>query len=353
MTAIAIYDDRLEVSFAPLWAFLATVMGAITGFFMSSDDSYLSDDERAALAEGSGEEETDDGGNNDDDDGNDQGGNDEDSGDAGGNENGDEPDGQRDTDSADAVAQANQAPIKDPKAGISDPGDNEGQKDEPQASPADAGTSGTDSGTIDFDAIYDERMAELEKLLDDGKVPYDEYDNRKRQIERDIRKLEREHNLAQMEAVAKSVAQKTKLAEAWYNDQEVFFAANPNLSAANAHPIVYKAFSEEVARLGAMPEWKLKPGADLLTEAKKNIDAAFGLQTAAKQGRTEGQKAVDKAKQVNAAQAAPKTLKTVPAGEENKDNSFDYLDHLSGADYQKAIKKMSPAEKEIYEKTLQ
>ena len=193
---------------------------------------------------------------------------------------------------------------------------------------------------------HEQKLKELDQKLDDWKIEFDDY-------KKELRELE---HFRTQELVRQEI-QRTKAEEAWQAEQRVFFAENENLAPGKANPIIYGAFASEVNRLAADKAWAARSGADLLAEAKKNIDEAFGLKLEGKdlepapkkKEKTAGQKAVEDAKKSNASQDSPNTLKDVPAGDKNTDNPFDYLDNLEGAAYETAIAKLSPAEIEAYE----
>lgn len=357
--AIAIYDDRPEISFAPLWAFLTAVMAVVAGYFMADDDSsdleddgedYLSDEERAALEDEDGNENDTEGGDGgeEDDDESDQGGD----GDQGDGERGEDDvqDGNPDDKEADPDAQTdtdqNKGESSDSQGGDSEDDENQ---DKEKETPAAADDAGTGTGDVDPEPTYEQKLKELDQKLDDGKIEFDDY-------KKELRELE--HSRTQ-ELVRQEV-QRVKAEDTWQAEQRAFFAANESLSPGKANPIVYNAFAGEVNRLAADKAWASRSGADLLAEAKKNVEAAFGLKSEGKdpdpppkkKEKTDGQKAVEKAKKFNAIQDSPQTLKNVPASDKNTDNPFGHLDNLDGAEYEAAWSKLSSAEREAYENSL-
>lgn len=357
--AIAIYDDYPKISFTPLLAFLVSVIASIAGYFMADDDDsdleedYLSDEERAAL-----EDEDEEDGNENDTDKGDDGKDDDESGQGGvqvDEERGDDDvqDGNPDDKEADPDAQTD-ADTNEGNSSESqgdDPEDDENQDKEKETPAATDGAdgSGADPGYVKHEPSYEQKIKDLDQRLDDGKIDFDEYKKELRELEHS-----RTHEIIRQEI------QRSKAEETWQAEQRAFFAANESLSPGKANPIVYNAFAGEVARLASDKAWTSRSGADLLAEAKKNVEAAFGLKSEnkdpepppKKKEKTDGQKAVDIAKKANANQDGLKTLKDVPAGDKNTDNPFDYLDSLEGAEFESAIAKLSPAEMKAYENSI-
>lgn len=357
--AIAIYDDYPKISFTPLLAFLVSVIASIAGYFMADDadadmeyEDYLSDEERAAIEdeceEDKNDNETDEGDDSKDDD-------DDDESDQGYDEHGEgdvqdgtpddkesDPDTQTDADKNEGESSESQG---------DDPEDDENQDKEKETPAATDGAdgSGADPGYVKHEPSYEQKIKDLDQRLDDGKIDFDEYKKELRELEHS-----RTHEIIRQEI------QRSKAEETWKSEQRAFFEKNENLSPGKANPIVYNAFAGEVARLASDKAWTSRSGADLLAEAKKNVEAAFGLKSEnkdpepppKKKEKTDGQKAVDIAKKANANQGGPKTLKNVPAGDKNTDNPFDYLDSLEGVEFESAIAKLSPAEMEAYENSI-
>jgi len=194
-----------------------------------------------------------------------------------------------------------------------------------------------------IDAKYNESMAELEKRLDSGLVEFEDYKKELVTLERDRTRAVVREEMAILEAE-----------RTWTKEQNDFFAQHKHLKSNN---IVFHAFAGEVNRLLADTAWSKKPGSQILNEAKKAIDSAFGKPPEEKKPKlhkedTPGEKAVKDAKNASAKASPPKTLKEVPAADTNTDdNTFAYLDKLDGQKYEDAISKLTPAELEAYSKS--
>lgn len=358
--AIAIYDDYPKISFTPLLAFLVSVIASIAGYFMADDadvgledgvEDYLSDEERAAIEDNEDEEDKND---NDTDEGDDSK-EDDDESDQGYDEHGegDVQDGTPDDKESDPDTQTdadkNEGEYSESQGDAPEDNENQDKEKETPAATDGADGAGADTGDVNHEPSYEQKIKDLDQKLDDGKIEFDDY-------KKELRNLE--HSRTQ--DLVRQEFQRIKAEEIWQAEQRDFFAANESLSPGKANPIVYNAFAGEVARLAADKAWTSRSGADLLAEAKKNVEAAFGLKSEnkdpepppKKKEKTDGQKAVDIAKKANANQGGPKTLKNVPAGDKNTDNPFDYLDSLEGVEFESAISKLSPAEMEAYENSI-
>jgi len=311
------------------------------------EDLDLSDDELAAL------EEDDDEGNEDAN----QGGDDEletddDADTDGGEAETDEDEsGEDDTsgtdESGEGDAQVDGEAQGEDSSGSEDDADKTGAKEgeEDKAAPDDttagADTSGVDSPVTASD-VFKADAAALEQKLDDGEIEYEEYEREKELLKEELHR-----------GWSREEFQRQQLEQQWKAEQEEFFQGNDYL---RGNPIVYDAFAKEVNRLLNDKAWANKPGEEVLTEAKKAIDSAFGTgketaepEKAQKGKKTPGKKSVDKAKKAGANRQSPKTLKDVPAADHNSDGAFDYLDDLEGAAFEKAIAKLTPEEMEAYE----
>ena len=314
-------------------------------------EDFLSDEERAAIEDNEGkdgdersegeyeqpDQNSDDGGQGEkeDDNDNEQGGGQDDKG------------GDSDSDVQEHTIQKD-GQLSDGNDGDPEHNADKDKEEETSSAAADAGT-----GIGDVESAYEQKLKELDQKLDDGEIDFDDY-------KKGLRELEH----FRTQALIRQEFQRTKAEDVWQTEQKMFFAANENLSPGKANPIVYNAFAREVNRLAANKAWAAKSGADLLAEAKKNVEAAFGLKPEGPEGKdsavfqsqkkekTDGQKAVEKAKKANASQDSPKTLKNIPAGDKNTDNPFAYLDDLEGAEYEAAIKNLNPVEIEAYENSF-
>lgn len=283
------------------------------------DDLELSEEERAALEE------------DDEDTGNDTGE------DPDGDETDDDPDGGSDDDPKDDP--------KDDPAG-DDPPDDDPEKDnppadEPKEAPPEKETDDPpDETLLDVEAQYEEKIKALDEQLDSGKLDFDEY-------KKELMALERERT----KDLVKQEISRSKVEDTWKAEQDEFFSENDYLK---GNKIVYDAFAREVNDLLGQKEWANKPGPDILNKAKETIDQAFGIkpEKPKPKEKTDGQKAVDKAKQSRAKKAAPKTLKDVPAADGNTDGAFEHLDNLEGPALEAAVAKMTPEEQEAWAESL-
>lgn len=281
------------------------------------EDLELSEEERAAL-----EEEDEDNPVTDPDD--DQENDDPD------DEPGDDPD--PDDDPADDPK--DDPPDDEPKDEPDDP------KDEPEDPPKADKADDTGEDLLDVEAQYEEKIKALDEQLDSGKLDFDEY-------KKELMALERERT----KDLVKQEITRSKVEDTWKAEQDEFFSENDYLK---DNKIVYDAFAREVNALLADKAWANKPGPDILSQAKQTIDKAFGVspKKPKPKEKTDGQKAVEKAKQSRAKKDGPKTLKDVPAADGNTDGAFEHLDNLEGPALEAAVAKMTPEEQEAWAESL-
>lgn len=333
-------------------ALIGSIVSVIAGIFpplfaaeAEAGDDYsdmdLSEEELAALED---EDDDDQGGdNNDNGEGDDDDDNDPDKDDNDGQKNDgvdSDSDGQADDD---PDANSSEDDAGDPEDDADPDEKTESEKDSADARP-DANGVGDDQPK-DVESIYKDKIAALDQKLDDGNIDFDEY-------KKEILSL----GEARTRDMVREEMARTTAENIWKAEQNAFFSEHGYLK---DNPIVYESYAREVNRLLEDKEWGSKPGPDILAEAKKNIDSAFGIKPGEKSDlppekkeKTLGQKAVDKAKKANAEKAAPKTLKDVPAADKNTDGAFDHLDDLDGQELEAAIEKMTPAEREAYEDAI-
>ena len=242
-----------------------------------------------------------------------------------------------DPDSSDSETDKGDSEDNEDKDGIQ-----EGQENKkPEATGDDSDNpDNLSAGHVDLDKLYNDKVSDLDKRLDDGDVDFEEY-------KKELVSIERERSRAIVrEEIAMQQAE-----QVWEAEQTSFFAENKYIK---GNEIVYDAFARKVNQLLGDTAWAKKPGADILVEAKKQIDSAFGF----KPGKAdkdkkddEPAKAVAKAKKASASRGGPRTLKDVPASTSNNDSdAFAYLDKLDGQAYERAVAKLSDAELEAYAK---
>ena len=215
---------------------------------------------------------------------------------------------------------------------------------EPEPIPESPAVEPSEDSTIkDIESKFNENLAALEKRLDSGDIEFEAY-------KKELIALERERTRAVVrEEMTILEAEKT-----WKREQSEFLGQHKYLS---GNGIVFNAFAGEVNRLLADPSWSKKAGPDILAEAKKSIDSAFGKPVEEKKPippkeETPGEKAVKAAKKASANAAPPKTLRNVPAADANTDgDAFAYLDKLDGQAYEDALLKLSPEELDAYSKS--
>lgn len=363
MTALAIYesDCQLFPNINPMdlvlriWSVLAVVFSSIIGVFMAEtpdDDDfeyedYLSEDEKEALKDAEDDDDLDykDGGEVvddtlDEDDLQDK---------AGQGSTGDDPDDPGEPDGDNDKGKDSKEDQNDDSGVKPDPKDDEDKKqaEKKQDTPAVPANTGDDRGVTPGEKplTYEEKVKALEKDLDDGKIEFDDYKKKLRDLD-----IENTREVTRQEVL------KTHAEIKWKEEQSVFFGENPDFTREKANPIVFQAFVSEVNRLAADPSWANESGLKLLAEAKKNVVGAFGLavkepekKPVEPKEKTDGEKAVEKAKKGQSDKNAPKTLKDIPASDKNTDNPFESIDKLDGAAYEKAIANMTPDELEAYE----
>lgn len=223
-------------------------------------------------------------------------------------------------------------PAEDPPA--EDPPKEDQPEDPPEKD------TGDDTTIVDVEAQYEEKIKALDEQLDSGELDFDEY-------KKELMALERERT----KDLVKQEISRSKVEDTWKAEQDEFFSENDYLK---GNKIVYDAFAREVNDLLGQKEWANKPGPDILNKAKETIDQAFGIkpEKPKPKEKTDGQKAVDKAKQSRAKKAAPKTLKDVPAADGNTDGAFEHLDNLEGPALEAAVAKMTPEEQEAWAESL-
>ena len=385
MTALAIYPNRYITNdkqpsrffsdpLGMMISFVFFIIGAISGFFMADKETdyiddddfeyedYLSEDEKAALEEAEAEDSTggpddedpeknkEDGGDKNDDPGENLDVDSKNVENNGSNKDGAGNKGDVSEGAKDENKGSDAGGITIAKGGL-DPENNQ-EKIKPEEKPdlgQTTGKPGVDTGDVKPVLTYEEKIKDLDTRLDNGKIEFDDY-------KKELRAIEIEHT----REIARQEVLRTQAEIQWNNDQTSFFKENPNFTRAKANPIVFGAFAGEVNRLNSDPAWFNRSGTDLLEEAKKNVLAAFGLPDQNKEKevepkkkeKTPGEVAVENAKKAESNKKAPKSLKDIPASDNNTDNPFEYLDKLEGADYERAISNLKADELEAYERSL-
>lgn len=200
--------------------------------------------------------------------------------------------------------------------------------------------------------IPDEKIDELKKKVEDakekfdlGEITYEEFSDARRELDRaqDRNELIRETFNSQRESY-------------WQFEQSRFFAAYSDYSTNRA---LNGAFVSEVNRLIADPENNSFTDMQLLIKAKRNVESELGILKPKKEEtppdpKAEAEKneqARKKALESGADRTKlPPNLGDLPVAETDTGaGKWDYLDKLEGAAYEKAVAKLSPAEREEYE----
>lgn len=152
----------------------------------------------------------------------------------------------------------------------------------------------------------------------------------------------------------------TKFAEQeWNQAQEDFYGANARFNS----PAMRAALGNAVERIEAESgEQKLRSSV-LLQKAAALVDQELGAlfgqpaqpaKPAAKEVPTKSAapNRTEEAARARAATAAPRTLADVPSAQENetgKNDKFEAIDRLEGLEFEEAIARLSPSEREAFE----
>jgi hypothetical protein len=317
----------------------------------NTDDDLDSDDEQDLDDDGDASDEDDDdsdleAGQDDDQDAEDESG-EADEDESGADDDKDSEDDSEDDENSD-----------DAEKGQKDKGDDSASKDDkPDADDSDG------SGTVDKEYqgkidVLDQKIVALDEKLDEGEIPFDDYKKQLLAIGAEKEGLKTEQNEVRTRALVREETARMSAETTWKSEQAEFFKENDYMKES---PIVYDSFAREVNRLLGDKGWANKSGADVLAEAKKNVDDAFGVKPAEKsdedkadekaaaEKKAAGKKAVKNAKKASGKKKAPQTLKDVPASDNNMDGgAFDHLDKLDGLELEKALEKLTPEEMDAY-----
>ena len=177
------------------------------------------------------------------------------------------------------------------------------------------------------------KLTELKKQFDEGEVSIDEYIDQSRALDREIIKEEIREERA-----------KEKAQDSWDASVNNFLSINKYIK---GNDIIYDSFAYQVDKLLRLPEWNAKSDSDVLNEAKRRIDAAFGVKPAPEKTESVSDKAKETIKkELSDRSKAPKTLQNAPLADANytENSKFAYLDRLAskdGAKYEEELGKLS------------
>jgi hypothetical protein len=183
---------------------------------------------------------------------------------------------------------------------------------------------------------------EAKKKFEEGEISYDEYDTAKDA-----------YNKLQWQAETAQKANDGAREAHWQAEQNRFFKQNqafkdkPTLNAAYVHAVNTILKSDEGAKLSDRK---------VLLKAKQMVEEDLGL-LAGKSAAQPPDKGKDKNKDLAAAKKAAADRREIGADlgaapsskEENDTDEFTWLDNLTGAAYQDAVEKLTPAQRERYE----
>ena len=180
---------------------------------------------------------------------------------------------------------------------------------------------------------YREAEAALNARLDDGDISMSEH-------RAELRKIEAASQNAEIQA------------QQWKAEQATFFKHNPEFSS-SGNRVVWGALNQEVIRLANDPETAELSGLQLLYMARDNVKGAF-TSIGKENGKvdtpsqTPGKETI--APKPKADKKGPTTIGGLPAADtaEVGADKFAALDKLDGMELEKALERMSPAEREAY-----
>jgi hypothetical protein len=180
---------------------------------------------------------------------------------------------------------------------------------------------------------YREAEAALNARLDEGDISMSEH-------RAELRKVEAASQNAEIQA------------QRWKAEQETFFKHNPEFSS-SGNRVVWGALNQEVIRLANDPETAELSGLQLLYMARDNVKGAF-TSIGKENGKvdtpsqTPGKETI--APKPKADKKGPTTIGGLPAADtaEVGADKFAALDKLDGMELEKALERLSPAEREAY-----
>lgn len=181
---------------------------------------------------------------------------------------------------------------------------------------------------------YEKQIEALDAKLDEGEISQAEH-------RKEVRKLEA---ASQNEEIS---------SQQWAAEQSAFFKLNGNY-AAKTNPVLWGTLNQEVIRLANDKDNEHLSGIQLLYKAKHNVEKAFKAmfpgQAPAKKddGKQDAKPKADAKPKVE--KKGPKTLAGLPAADsqDTSGDKFAALDKLDGMDLERALAKMSEADRQAY-----
>jgi hypothetical protein len=156
-----------------------------------------------------------------------------------------------------------------------------------------------------------------------------------------------------------AVRDEARTQQAWLKEQGFFFQNRPEYMEKTADGKTFTEQSQEmfdlfkikVSRFEKDPRYANAPGMELLLAADKAVRKTLGVGKAAPSAPLKEAAPAKPGVKPPAKLPENKTLSEIPAaaGEEITGDPFAALDKLSGEAYEKAIEKLTPAQKEAYE----
>lgn len=199
---------------------------------------------------------------------------------------------------------------------------------------------------------YDDKMtalkdqkAELRKHLNDGDLSLDDYDAKKDEIvaqEQELREQKLKSDIAAEQNEQNAVAR-------WKWEQEKFFAEDSN--AIYKDKLVMAAFDTAVRDLGNDAANANRNGAWFLNKANEMVRERFSMGKAADAAQTKEDAPSKDGSRKPDLSVVPKTLSHLPAADVAKTGEvgeFDHLDRMSGLDLERAVGRLSEAERARY-----
>ena len=182
---------------------------------------------------------------------------------------------------------------------------------------------------------------EAQQKFDAGEITYEKFQEARRDLDKATLKNE----------LALEQYQKTRESY-WQWEQARFFSQNASFQSNRA---LNSAFAAEVNRILASPEGDKMSDADVLNKAKEAVEKDLGFLPKKKEeeSKPDAEAVRKKALESHADRTQiPKSLGGLPSAEtETAVGKWDYLERLDGAAFEKAVARLSPAEREEYEES--
>jgi hypothetical protein len=200
-------------------------------------------------------------------------------------------------------------------------------------------------GYDDKMAAFKDQKADLRKQLNDGDLSLDDYDAKKDEIvaqEQELREQKLKADIAADQNEQNAVAR-------WKWEQEKFFADESN--AIYKDKLVMAAFDTAVRDLGNAEENANRNGAWFLNKANEMVRERFNMGKAVEVASPkETPQPKDSGRKPDLS-VVPKTLSHLPSADVAKTGEvgeFDHLDRMSGLELERAVSRLSEAERERY-----